>query len=660
MRKVTRALLLITVGLGGNSFNRTLIGAESLPSWAQELSSQATPSYPPEVHSVTLLSEEHATVEPNGKLTIRYRHAAKMLSRQGKESVGAAIPYIKGASKIKELHAWLIGADGFVKSYGKDKVLDISAAGAYELYDEVRVRLIPAGEPEVGAIFAWSAEVEASELVPQVSWFFQNREPALDSRYVLTLPEGWKANGTIFNHHHPIQPSVEGSTYTWELKNLSYIRTEPGSPTLHSIAPWLAVTYFPAAGAGSSASGLNSWPAVSSWLTNLTDSQAQTDGEIAAKVKEITAFAKSPYERIQAIGDYVQHIKYVAIEIDLARGGGYKPHNAPDVFSKQYGDCKDKANLMRAMLKQAGIDSYLVAIYAGDRNHVRREWPSPHQFNHAIIAVTVGDDVQQPSVVAHPALGRLLLFDPTSTSTPIGILPEYEQGSFALVVAGAKGDLVQVPSAPPETNRTDVSISASLTGDGALTASVHEQLRGQSAASFRDLYSQHPAADFQQFLQRWLSRNAKDITLSKLSVNDVFQKGQFALDLDFQAPHYAQIMQQRLLVFRPDVIGRWRNDYLQAEPRTTPVVLNGECYRQQIQVTLPPDFKIDEIPEGARFKAGFGSYASTYSLQGNKLVFTQQLDVTASTIPAEGYSEVKTFFEQVAGAGQAPLVFVKQ
>jgi transglutaminase-like putative cysteine protease len=659
MCKITRALLLITVGLGGNSFNRTLFGAEPLPSWAQELSSRATPSYPPEVHSVTLLSEEHATVEPNGKLTIRYRHAVKMLSREGKESVGAAIPYVKGASKIKELHAWLIGADGFVKSYGKDKVLDISAAGAYELYNELRVRLIPAGEPEVGATFAWSAEIESSELVPQVVWFFQDREPALDSRYMLTLPDGWKANGTIFNHE-PIQASLDGSTYTWELKNLPPIRTEPGSPTLHSIAPWLAVTYFPTAGTGSGVSGLNSWPEVSSWLTNLTDAQAQTDDQMAAKVKEITASAKSPYECIQAIGDYVQHIKYVAIEIDLARGGGYKPHNAPDVLSKQYGDCKDKANLMRAMLKLAGIDSYLLAIYAGDRNHVRREWPSPHQFNHAIIAVRVGDDVQQPSVVAHPGLGRLLLFDPTSTSTPIGALPEYEQGSFALVVAGNRGDLVQVPVAPPESNRTDVNISAALTGDGALTASVHEQLRGQPAASFRDLYSQHPAADFQQFVQRWVSRNAKDVTLSKVSVNDVLQKGQFALDLDFQAPRYAQVMQQRLLVFRPDVVGRWRNDYLQTEPRTTPVVLNGECYRQQIQVTLPPDFKIDEIPEGARFNAGFGSYASTYSLDGNKLVFTQQLDVKASTIPAERYSEVKTFFEHVAGAGQAPLVFVKQ
>ena len=405
---------------------------------------------------------------------------------------------------------------------------------------------------------------------------------------------------------------------------------------------------------------MGSWPAGSEWLTDLTDAQARTDEHIAAKVNELTSASTSPYERIKAIGEYVQHIKYVAIEINLARGGGYKPHDAPDVLSKQYGDCKDKANLMRAMLKQAGIDSYLVTIYAGDRNHVRRDWPSPYQFNHAIIAVRVSDEVKRASVIVHPQLGRLLLFDPTSTSTPIGALPEYEQGSLALVVAGNKGDLVLVPSAPEESNRTDVNISASLAENGALTASLHEVLRGESAASFRELHSQKAATEFQKFLEKWLSLNANDVTLAKVSVNDSFEQGQFALDVEFQAPRYAQIMQQRLLVFRPAVVGRLGNHYLQAEPRTTPVVLSGECYHQQIEVSLPPAFQIDEMPEGANLKAGFGSYSSNYSLKGNKLTFTEQLDVTSSTIPADQYGEVKRFFEQVAGAGQAPLVFAKQ
>ncbi len=50
---------------------------------------------------------------------------------------------------------------------------------------------------------------------------------------------------TVFNHA-PVEPQIEGSTYTWELKNLPFIRDEADIPTLHSMAPWLALTYFPA------------------------------------------------------------------------------------------------------------------------------------------------------------------------------------------------------------------------------------------------------------------------------------------------------------------------------------------------------------------------------------------------------------------------------
>jgi hypothetical protein len=74
------------------------------------------------------------------------------------------------------------------------------------------------------------------------------------------------------------------------------------------------------------------------------------------------------------------------------------------VFRHQCGDCK--ANLMGAMLKAAGIPSYLVIIYSGDRTHVHKEWPSPSQFNHAIIAIQTQPGTPGP-VINVPQLGHL-------------------------------------------------------------------------------------------------------------------------------------------------------------------------------------------------------------------------------------------------------------
>jgi len=101
---------------------------------------------------------------------------------------------------------------------------------------------------------------------------------------------------------------------------------------------------------------------------------------------------------------------------------------------------------MRAMLKALNIQSYPVLIYSGDPNFVQEIWPSPRQFNHCIVAIKVGDETQLGAVLNHPTLGRLLIFDATDDITPVGDLPSYEQGSFALIAAGDAGSLLKMPA----------------------------------------------------------------------------------------------------------------------------------------------------------------------------------------------------------------------
>ena len=418
------------------------------------------------------------------------------------------------------------------------------------------------------------------------------------------------------------------------------------------------MAYFPlnAAAGGKS---IRDWKDVSVLVSSLADSQAQTNDALSSKVRERTAAAATPYARIQKIGHYVQNIKYVEIATNLAHGGGMQPHLATDVFARQYGDCKDKANLMKAMLHAAGIDSYLVIIYAGDRDHVRPEWASPYQFNHAIIAIKVPEDVSGPTVMTHPALGRLLLFDPTDSETPVGDLPEFEQGSYALLVAGNRGDIARMPIAPTETNRADVKIEATIAPDGAIQASMTHQDKGQSAARWRSIHANYGGGDFQKIIEGWLSRNVKGMSLTKLDTTDGFEQEQFAMHFDFSSPRYGQLMQQRLLVFLPGIVEQYERFPLQQEKRIHPVLLDSRCYHKQVHLQLPPNFKIDEMPDPANFKSDFGRFASSYKVEGSDLLYTEELDVDAARIPADRYAEARRFFESVAGAEQAPMVLIK-
>src|SRR6185369_12492288 len=483
---------------------------DDVPGWLRQAAATNTASgYEKIVPAVVLLSERDVRVEEDGKITTTERLAVKILTNEGRAAAVGSVGYVTDTGKVRDMRAWVLRPSGAVKKFSKDEVLDLAAA-PNDVFNEVRVKVISGrDEVEVGAVFGCEWTSEERSVFTQFDWQFQERLPALLSRFTISLPPGWRAEGVTLNHSK-IEASITGSAYTWELRDLPYIEDEPASPEVTTIAPRLAVSYFPPAGGkGGIGRAFNDWRDVSRWLTELSDSQAGIDDALATKARQLTANAKTELDRIKAIGRYAQSVNYVAIQTGIGRGGGYRPHSSIDVFAKSYGDCKDKANLMRAMLKAIGIQSYLVSIYSGDPTFVREEWPSPQQFNHCIIAVKLADATQAATVINHPSLGRLLIFDPTDDNTPVGDLPSHEQGSFALIVAGDAGALMRMPTTPPEANLLERRADVVLSPDGSITASVHEQAAGQSAVAQRGELRSRSRADYVKLIERWVTRGAE-------------------------------------------------------------------------------------------------------------------------------------------------------
>src|SRR5208283_3003611 len=103
-----------------------------------------------------------------------------------------------------------------------------------------------------------------------------------------------------------------------------------------------------------------------------------------------TAAAPTLLAKIQALAAFVQDdIRYVAIELGI---GGYQPHAAADVLRHRYGDCKDKATLLSAMLREIGVASYYVIINS-ERGSLTTAAPPNIEFNHAILAIALPDGV---------------------------------------------------------------------------------------------------------------------------------------------------------------------------------------------------------------------------------------------------------------------------
>ena len=653
-----RLITLVVLLLSAASVNAS--PGDETPAWVQQAAAIKVPTYDKDVPAVVLVDESTTSIGADGRVNEVYNHAIRILQREGRAWAFAQVDYIPEVGKVKEFRAWLVRPGGEPKRYGKDDAVDI-AGDLNDVYNEYRIRRISAvSDADAGAVFAYSYTLEDRSVFSQAAWSFQGSLPVISSRYNLTLPEGWRAEAVTFNHPK-IEPRVNGTSYSWELSNLPPVPDEPMRPSLTHLVPRLAVSYFPPANSQTLAiKTFSNWSEVAAWMSELEDPQVIVDDALARKAYELTALAKTEFEKIRAIAQYVQNIKYISIQTNIGRGGGYRPHSSTEVFAKSYGDCKDKANLMRAMLKVVGITAIPVSIYAGDPNYVRASWPSPQQFNHCIIAVKVGDQTVASTIIQHPTLGRLLIFDPTDEQTPIGDLPFHLQGSLALIDSKNETELVRMPVTPPEMNQLERVATLELQADGAIAGQIKEHANGQTAAGFRSDYRRLSKPEYTGLIERWLTSGATSARLNKMEPSDNAVDGQFTLNVEFSANQYAQLMQGRLLVFKPAVVSRREGLALTAATRKHPIVLRANAYSETVQVKLPSGFTVDEVPDAMKLETPFGSYVTSYEVKNNELVFKRQLSQKATTIAAADYEAVRKFFESIRAAENAPVVLARQ
>lgn len=643
------ALLLVTSSFAG----------DEVPTWLRQASQASPPTYEKDVPAVVLHDEEQVTLGSDGKLVTVENYAIKLINREGRNFAVARAFYLVSAGKVREIEGWLIRPNGTVKYYDKKTVLDI-ISDPDDVYNEGRLKVIDASDDiDAGGVFGYTITSEDNPLFYQDIWSFQGRLPTLVSRYTLNLPAGWKASSVTFNAAE-VKPQVSGTSYTWEMRNLAPIPPEPLSPSVVNLAPRISVNYAPESGAQTVNRAFADWVDVSRWATGLHTPQVIVNDEIAIKTKEVTANAKTELEKIRAIGNFVQNLQYISIDIGVGHGNGYRPRSSALVLSRGYGDCKDKANLMRAMLKTLKIEAYPIAIYSGDPTYVRSEWASPSQFNHCIIAVKVSDETNAPTVMNHEKLGRLLIFDATDSYTPVGDLPDYLQGSYALIIAGDQGGLAKMPITPPETDLLERNIEVSMNELGELKGKISERTKGQTSTVFRREIRELSASDYKKAIEGWLTRGATGAQLVNLSSKDRESEAGFDLDVEFTAPRYGQLMQNRLLVFKPVIVGRRNSVFLTENKRSHPIELDSNAMKETIVFSLPANFTVDEVPDAVNLDTAFGKYSTKYEVKDGKLVFSRTLVTNRMTVPVDKYNSVKDFYSKILAAEQSPVVLLRK
>jgi hypothetical protein len=614
------------------------------------LSGATQSSYDEKTEAVLLYSEINVTVVSADRIRTQVREAYKILRPEGREH-GAVRVYFSSQSKVTSLRGWCIPAQGADYEVKDKNAVDLAPAfEGGELVSDLKVRVLNIPAPDPGNIVGYEYEVEEQPFFLQSIWHFQETDPVRESHYSLHLPPGWEYKVSWFSHPEVKPEQTKGNGFQWALSDLTAIRNEPRMPPVSGVAAEMIVSFFPAGGASRN-NELANWEGMGIWYKNLVSSQMDASDAIKQEVNLLTAGKTTALSKMQAIAAFVQHdIRYVAVELGI---GGWQPHTASDVFAHRYGDCKDKATLMHAMLAVTGVESYHVVINAR-RGAVTGDMPAHNGFNHAILAIKLPDDVSDPSLIAvikHPTLGRILFFDPTNELTPFGQIGGSLQANYGLLVAPNGGELIKLPQQAPEMDGIQRVGKMSLDINGKLNGDVRELRMGDQARSERRrIRSVTKDSDRIKPIEGILAGSLPNFQIVKAHALNIERTDQpFGFDYSFESNNYAR-MAGNLLLIRPRVLGIKSSGILETkEARKFPLEFEGPSRdTDSFEIALPPGYEVDELPPPTDADFSFGSYHSKTEVTGNVLHYTRSLEIKELSVPVNQMDELRKFYRMIA------------
>ncbi len=470
------------------------------------LSKQATLANYPNADVVSLIENSRATYFKDGTSKDFTESYQKILTERGrKESSTYSRSYMEIYTRVKPVAVKVISPDGAVRIIDLKKAASISTENssmAANIYSDKNKQLtINIPDLKINDIVYIATEEEQHKTrIPDFYaniGIFEYTMPILRSSYEIIGPADMPLKHIAIRNPNAKSPIVSHKkalpdgriSYTWQARDIDQIFEEPAMPTLYTQVQRIIVS-----------SG-DSWEALSKWYWNLCTPHLDSNPAMEAKVKELTAKAKSFDDRVKAIFTFVsQEIRYMGIFAEDT-APGLEPHDATLTFNNRYGVCRDKALLLVQMLRLAGFEAYPVIFNAGTK--LDTQVPTPF-FNHAITAVRRPD-------------GSLQLMDTTDETTR-DLFPAYLADSNYLVAMPEGATLMRSPVLPASSNEVYIETTATLSPENSLSLTSEMTFLGINDNIYRSIFIDNQPADQRRILDGLVRGTLPGATLDSYTV----------------------------------------------------------------------------------------------------------------------------------------------
>lgn len=371
--------------------------------------------------------------------------------------------------------------------------------------------------------------------------------------------------------------------YEWKLTDLAHRPAETLSISSADHGPYVKISSFA------------DWKAVGDTYCERAKPMMAVTPEIAQFAEEITRGRIGVRSQTQAIFDWVRsNIRYVSIVLG---SGGIVPRPAASVIANRYGDCKDHATLMRALLAAKGIGSESVLVNT-QPEYQFSPIPQPN-FDHVVVHI--------------PELN--LYADPTNKNSTFGTLGDGLYDKPVLHCGLDRTTTARIPALTSDTNTATIRTDLTITADGAASGSTKVEANGEQVQALTALLN---AAD---------TRGESVVMTERLSSEDLRGAAQldakvlgddgisgsiavrFSIDNDLLGEDNG-----RAAITGPYIIARpflYYGSVFQAE-RERDFICIPQTYREIVSYRVPDGWQPDRLPRNVSRKGGPAEFTARY------------------------------------------------
>lgn len=487
----------------------------------------------------------------------------------------------------------------------------------YIFYDDIKTTSFDYSGAIVGATRHLEYQLQNNDLHLLTPFYFERYFPVANGQLRITFPSDIKIKYIIkglnrdkvqFSESH----KRDKTTYTFTVSDLEGGRPYPDAPDNAYYSTHL-IFYIDQAKEGDKWSGFLSSPSdlYKHYYSYIKDINHHLSPELQNITDSLIGQASSDIEKAQKIYRWVQtNIKYVAFEDGME---GFVPREASLVCTRKFGDCKDMASILTAMLNYAKLPAYLTWIGTRNIPYEYTDVPLPLVDNHMICTINLENNY--------------VFLDGTDAGCVFGMVPATIQGKQAMVAIGENEfKILTVPVTPKNQNTFSDSTVMELSDKG-IEGHISILLRGYYASDLLAILNYKNNKERDDYLNNRFGRANNKISFINWKVEELkSDHSQARVTASFELPDYAKKVGNEWFV-NLNLYKWYTGAEIDYPKRKIPIeypFLKHSSYVTIIKV--PANYTVTYVPQSDEFKNEVWGYVLKYKQTEDTVSLTQEFD----------------------------------